>query len=457
MKDRLAKDGDSSSRKVASPSKPLEQNTHRCASTESRVMPLPNSPTRYRSNNKTALDEKAPNSEGVYMQELRREFSEQGVDDRVGPQSRPAGEDMSSENVPSYTSRSFYRTRPLLDLVKGEWRTNPKYGQTQSPSPDRSYRSRWVRAVRVQRYLLVYLLLVGACWLSWKWYLEPQWEEHLLLGGSLDERMKTGKGWFGSNKSLVFTDMVQLKTLDRRLVPGSGSRRTGKRLISVGDVHGCKDECTFPKGMRYTLYIYFCLANLRFQVISLLDKIHFHPRNDHLIFAGDMISKGPHSPAVVDFGHDIGASCVRGNHEDRVLLAYRDIHSKQLRLQGPDEDPQWGDDDMAEESFSHGDYRDRALARQLTTRQVDWLKKCPVILKVGELGRMGEVFVVHAGLVPGVEPENQDPAAVMNMRTIDLDTHVPSERVDGIRWTKVRTLTLIPRTTPRSERSLCTR
>lgn len=173
-------------------------------------------------------------------------------------------------------------------------------------------------------------------------------------------------------------------------------------------------------------------------MFSLLDKVRFHPRNDHLIFAGDMISKGPDSPGVVDFGHEIGASCVRGNHEDRVLLAYRDIHSKQLPLQGPDEDPRWAGDDMSEESFSHGDYRDRALARQLSARQVDWLRQCPAILRVGEIGGMGEVVVVHAGLVPGIELEKQDPFAVMNMRTIDLDTHVPSERRDGVPWTKVR-------------------
>lgn len=174
-------------------------------------------------------------------------------------------------------------------------------------------------------------------------------------------------------------------------------------------------------------------------MVSLLDKVAFRPKNDHMIFAGDMISKGPHSPGVVDLARDMGASCVRGNHEDRALLAYRDIHSKQLALQGPDEDPHWAGDEMAEESFSHGDYRDRALARQLTARQVDWLRKCPVILKVGEIKGLGEVVVVHGGLVPGLKLETQDPVAVMNMRTIDLETHVPSDRRNGMIWSKVRT------------------
>lgn len=33
---------------------------------------------------------------------------------------------------------------------------------------------------------------------------------------------------------------------------------------------------------------------------------------------------------------------------------------------------------------------------------------------------------MHAGLLPGVPLERQDPTAVMTMRSVDLDTHVPS-------------------------------
>ena len=38
------------------------------------------------------------------------------------------------------------------------------------------------------------------------------------------------------------------------------------------------------------------------------------------------------------------------------------------------------------------------------------------------------MVVVHAGLVPGVPLQNQDPRSVMVMRTIDLHSHVPSEK-----------------------------
>jgi hypothetical protein len=53
---------------------------------------------------------------------------------------------------------------------------------------------------------------------------------------------------------------------------------------------------------------------------------------------------------------------------------------------------------------------------------------------------MGQVVVVHAGLVPGVGLDRQDPSTVMTMRTIDLDTHVPSESSEGLNWAKVSKL-----------------
>jgi hypothetical protein len=105
------------------------------------------------------------------------------------------------------------------------------------------------------------------------------------------------------------------------------------------------------------------------------------------------------------------------------------------------EDPHAKDDDLDEESFSHGDYQDRKLAKKLNHKQAKWLQDCPLILKVGSIGDMGEVVVVHAGLMPGVDLENQDPFNVMNMRTIDLDTLVPSSRRKGVAWAKVRALT----------------
>jgi len=151
-----------------------------------------------------------------------------------------------------------------------------------------------------------------------------------------------------------------------------------------------------------------------------------------------MIDKGPDSPGVVDLARELSASCVRGNHEDRMLLALNDMRAHHASLPGPQEDPGRTVDTLDEESFSHGDYKARALARQFTDKQIRWLQQCPVILRVGEIEGMGEVVVVHAGLVPGVPLEQQDPFQAMNMRTIDLDTWLPSDGREGTPWEEVR-------------------
>lgn len=56
---------------------------------------------------------------------------------------------------------------------------------------------------------------------------------------------------------------------------------------------------------------------------ALLEKVAFLPENDHLIFVGDMINKGPDSVGVVELARKYGASAVRGNHEDRILKIRR--------------------------------------------------------------------------------------------------------------------------------------
>lgn len=106
------------------------------------------------------------------------------------------------------------------------------------------------------------------------------------------------------------------------------------------------------------------------------------------------------------------------------------------RSKALDETPQSSDPKTNKPSSKTSQARN--LARQLTDEQAEWLNACPVILKVGQIPKMGEVVVVHAGLVPGVEIEKQDPVSVMNMHSIDLETHVPSASRKGVKWTKVR-------------------
>lgn len=219
---------------------------------------------------------------------------------------------------------------------------------------------------------------------------------------------------YGTNARPGFTDMIQIADLSPKLLPQIGKHREPGRLVVVGDVHGMKDA-----------------------LLDLLEKVKFDEKHDHLILTGDMISKGPDSPGVVDLAMKLGATGVRGNHEDRIILAHTDMVAEHAVMEppGPSEEAEKKEDDLEELSYSHGDYKDRALVKQLGEKRIKWLKECPVILRVGELGKMGEVVVVHAGLAPGVKLEKQDPTMVMNMRTID-DGGLPSDEHEGSGWWK---------------------
>ncbi|KAI9860551.1 MAG: hypothetical protein M1824_003076 [Vezdaea acicularis] len=316
--------------------------------------------------------------------------------------------------------------RPLIDLVRNEWRTDaPDLVDDEQEWPTMLF------SARFRRYVLVYAVLLLTCYSSWRFYLRPRWDEQRVLSQSLDDRTLMRQGWFGINSRPDFLKMIQLKTLDQGYVPqvgvewsDSSKKERNGRLVIVGDVHGCREE---PADRLI----------LPPPVDKLLDKLTFNPKYDHLILTGDAIAKGPDSPGVIDLLIRTNASCVRGNHEDRVLLAHRDLNTPHIALPGPEEDLDTPADDLDEESFNKGDYKARAVAKSLQEHHVRYLSACPVILRVGQVGGLGEVVVVHAGMIPGVAYEKQDPFGVMNMRTVDLETHVPSSSHEGTPWWKL--------------------
>lgn len=183
-------------------------------------------------------------------------------------------------------------------------------------------------------------------------------------------------------------------------------------------------------------------------VQALLTEAQYETRTDHIIFAGDMVSKGPSSSAVVDLAISARASCVRGNHEDRVILTYRDLSIRSKKSgppapgipEGSAEEEKLPEDDGQDEEYeelARLDAYDIKIARQLNKKHIDYLSQCPVILDVGNVPGIGGLHVVHAGLIPGVGLEQQDPIGVMHMRTVDLETHVPSSSGKGTPWFKV--------------------
>ncbi|KAJ9666957.1 hypothetical protein H2201_002790 [Coniosporium apollinis] len=298
-------------------------------------------------------------------------------------------------NVPYHVHQT---QRPLIDLIPTDSKNlgdhqytddsdDDQFFYAEKASPWKDWQSprmaRWPQRLvvprRVQRHLIIYLIILVTVWATWKWYLRPAWQERQAMEKALRPKA-VNKGMFGSNLRPGFTDMIMVKKMDSDLLPGAGERR---RLVFVGDVHGCKDE-----------------------LVALLAKVGFQQSRDHLILTGDIVAKGPDSAGVVSLARDLGASCVRGNHDDRVLLS-------------------------AAQAASHSqpsiEQEKSAVAAALGKHNLRWLRECPVILNVGHVPGMGEILVAHAGLVPGVPLERQDPFETMNMRSIDLETRVPSE------------------------------
>jgi hypothetical protein len=157
------------------------------------------------------------------------------------------------------------------------------------------------------------------------------------------------------------------------------------RTVIVGDVHGCRAELS-----------------------RLLDRARFGGE-DRLVLVGDLVARGPDSRGVLDLVAEIGARSVVGNHELKLLEAWR------ARQAGAPE-PRLG--------RSH-----RELLRTLGSRHFEQMAAFPLHLDLPQ----HDVRVVHAGVVPGVPMEEQDGWVVTHMRTL-LDDGSPSDQRGPTLW-----------------------
>jgi len=161
---------------------------------------------------------------------------------------------------------------------------------------------------------------------------------------------------------------------------------TTGRSIVIGDVHGCADE------------------------LDALLKECGAGAHDDIVLVGDLVAKGPASREVLARVRDEGFRSVRGNHDAHVLRwkQARDAGTEPLRL-----------------SPTHAE-----LAASFD--EADWavLSALPLYLRLPE----HEVLVVHAGLLPHVPLDQQDPSLLMNMRSIRPDGVGSKKPDDGVRW-----------------------
>ncbi|KAH7355505.1 ser/Thr protein phosphatase-like protein family [Pyrenochaeta sp. MPI-SDFR-AT-0127] len=259
---------------------------------------------------------------------------------------------------------------------------------------------------RIKRYSSVYFAVAALFLVSWATYFGPRYAANKQELRDMDT---TPAMSYGNNVLPEFKGMIKVSDMDQQHLP-----KKHNRLVFVGDVHGCRQELE-----------------------HLLNKVGFDHKHDHLVLTGDMIAKGPDSPGVIRLAQKLGASCVRGNWEDKLLLSVAEMEQPHLSfLPGPDESTDLTPDFLDEASHSHGDYKLRRLAKKFTKSEISFMQQCPVILRVGTVPHLGSLVAVHAGLVPDTPLKHQNPFHVMNMRTIDLKTRIPSSKHAGTPWEK---------------------
>lgn len=318
----------------------------------------------------------------------------------------------------SYRDHPHAQHRPLIDLIPAyhdDVDASDEDDDFYSKENDQLIHPKWQALItqtsnrvprKLQRCVALALGVALLFLISWQAYFGPRYAAELQDLKDMDDPPQM---IYGGNVRPEFKGMIQVKNMDSQHLP-----KKGHRLVFVGDVHGCREELE-----------------------HLLKKTSFDKKHDHLVLTGDMIAKGPDSPGVISLAEKLGASCVRGNWEDKLLLSIAESQEPHLtNLPGPDESPDRKTDFLDETSFSHGDYKLRKLAKSFKKHQIAYLQQCPVILRIGNVPNLGEFAVVHAGLVPDIPLENQDPFHVMNMRTINLKTRIPSSKHSGTPWEK---------------------
>jgi predicted phosphodiesterase len=156
--------------------------------------------------------------------------------------------------------------------------------------------------------------------------------------------------------------------------------------IVIGDVHGCADE------------------------LEDLLRVCGGASGQAVVLVGDLVAKGPSSRGVLALVRELRARAVRGNHDARVLSWKQalDAGLPPPRLRPTHE----------------------KVARELDDRDFAQLAALPFFLRLPELS----AIVVHAGLVPGVPLEQQEPDLLMNMRTLRPDGTGSPRPDDGVLW-----------------------
>jgi len=162
-----------------------------------------------------------------------------------------------------------------------------------------------------------------------------------------------------------------------------------KRIILVGDVHGCIEE------------------------LDSLLKLAEYRQDDRLVFLGDLIDRGPDPVGCVRRARELHAEMVLGNHEEKALRwrryeAERALHGKPnpMRPPRPERRAEW---------------------EALSVEDLDWIAKLPVMIHLDE-----HWIAVHGGLEPGRTLAKQKKDRVIRVRYVNANGEMVPYKDDSL-------------------------
>jgi len=159
------------------------------------------------------------------------------------------------------------------------------------------------------------------------------------------------------------------------------------RTIVIGDVHGCYAE---------------------------LDMLleHLSPDSrDEVYLLGDLINRGPDSARVIQIARDVGATCLLGNHEHRLLSYF------------------WLRDPMILKDYDH------VTLDQLDDDDWDFMAHMKLYKNLPEY----DTVLVHGGFLPNIPWNRQTVSTVTRIQVIDKDGQARkrSEAPECSHWSDV--------------------
>lgn len=158
------------------------------------------------------------------------------------------------------------------------------------------------------------------------------------------------------------------------------------------------------------------------EMLSIVRKLERHGV-DRIIMLGDLCDRGPSSLRCLRYiqsktfldrsGSNVSFECVRGNHEDGYVRAWRKIPKPGRVTVSSPEEP--------------------ITFRQLPVRLLRWMERLPVLIRVPELN----LVCVHGGVTPHRESLEHESDFMLRTRYLNEDGTAYSGLLGNLFWAEV--------------------